>query len=263
MKIFGYSRTPRPDAPGDVDFVNRPTAGDVEAGAVMVSIGGDGTFLDAVRSLAGLPMPIVGVNTGRLGFLASTAPEDLDKTIEAIRAGKYTVTERSMLSVEGDFGTTPDFSSALNEFTLHRHTADMIEVGVWIDGVELPTLRGDGVILSTPTGSTAYSLSAGGPLVAPECECFVLSAIAPHNFSTRPLVVPDGSAVEFEVRTRGGEVMASIDNNGFIVKDGARFRIAKSKFKTRLAHIDDSSFYDTLRDRIMWGADKRNFALEK
>ncbi len=258
MKIFGYSRTDRPTTESEIDFVNRPTPEDVEAGAVMVSIGGDGTFLEVVRSLAGLPLPIVGVNTGRLGFLASTAPEDLQKTIEAIHAGRYKVSERSMLSVEGDFGVTPDFSSALNEFTLHRHTADMIEVAVRIDGVELPTLRGDGVILSTPTGSTAYSLSAGGPLVAPECECFVLSAIAPHNFSTRPLVVPDTSQVEFEVHSRGGEVMASIDNNGFIVKDGARFTITKSRFKTLLAHIHDTSFYDTLRDRIMWGLDKRN-----
>jgi len=124
-------------------------------------------------------------------------------------------------------------------------------------------IRGDGIIISTPTGSTAYSLSVGGPIVAPDCACFICSGIAPHNFSVRPLVVPDSSKIELEVRTRGREVLASIDNTSFIVGDGARFTIEKSKNRTFLAHSENISFYDTLRDRTMWGIDKRDGAAQK
>jgi NAD+ kinase len=174
----------------------RLTTKDLDDGSMMISIGGDGTFLHAVRSLRGLPMPIVGVNMGRLGFLASIPPSDFASSLEEIKQNHYSVERRTMLTVTGDFPTTPDFPCALNEFTIHRHTADMIEVSCWIDGHQAPTVRGDGTIISTPTGSTAYSLSAGGPIVTPECSCFVALNIAPHNFSVRPLVLPDSSIIE-------------------------------------------------------------------
>ncbi len=239
----------------------RPTQEDLDKGAIMISVGGDGTFLDAVRNLRGLPMPIVGVNAGRLGFLAGVAPGDFAEALEIIKEGNYTIEKRSMLTVEGDFPVAPDFPYALNEFTLHRHTADMVEVTAFCDGNLLATMRGDGSIVCTPTGSTAYSLSAGGPIVAPDCQCFVLSAIAPHNFSIRPLVLPDTSVIELQVRTRGQELLASLDNSSFIVGDGARFRITKSKYSTFLAQLQNISYYDTLRDRVMWGLDKRDKTL--
>ncbi len=237
----------------------RITPEDVTDGAFLVSVGGDGTFLEAVRSLRGLPMPVIGINMGRLGFLAHISPRNLDKAFLDIFAGRYTIERRTMISVEGDFGDTPpEFPCALNEFTLHRHTADMIEVAIYSDGHLLSVVRGDGVIASTPTGSTAYSLSVGGPIVAPDCTCFIYSAIAPHNFSIRPLVLPDTSAVTLEVRTRGREVMASLDNSSFIVGDGARFTIKKSDFSFFLIQTQNISFYDTLKDRIMWGLDRRD-----
>lgn len=231
---------------------------DIDGGAMMVSFGGDGTFLNAIRTLRGLPMPIAGVNSGRLGFLASIPPFEFDVALDRIKNGDYIVDKRTMLTVEGDFPTAPDFPHALNEFTLHRHTADMIEVETYTDGQPLTVVRADGVIISTPTGSTAYSMSAGGPIVAPECSCMVSMAIAPHNFSVRPIVLPDTSVMEMRVRTRGRKVLASLDNSSFLVGDGARFTIRKSNFCAFLAQTQNISFYDTLRDRIMWGVDKRD-----
>ncbi len=234
------------------------TSGDLTGRDMMISFGGDGTFLHGIRTLRGLPVPIAGVNSGRLGFLASIPPFEFHIAMEKIKSGDYIVGRRAMLTVDGDFPTTPDFPHALNEFTLHRHTADMIEIEIYADGQSLTVVRADGVIVSTPTGSTAYSMSAGGPIVTPECECFVAMAIAPHNFSIRPLVLPDRSVIEVKVRTRGKEVLASLDNSSFLVGDGARFTIRKSNFNAFLAQPQNISFYDTLRDRMMWGVDKRD-----
>jgi NAD+ kinase len=238
---------------------SRITEEDVKGGAVMVVIGGDGTFLDGVRQLGGLAMPIVGINLGRLGFLAQIMPVMVPQALADICAGRYTLERRTMLTVEGDFGdNSPEFPCALNEFTLHRHTADMIEVATYAGEKLLTVIRGDGVIASTPTGSTAYSLSAGGPILAPGCACFVYSGIAPHNFSIRPFVMPDTDPLTFEVRTRGREALASLDNMSYTVKDGARFTIKKSDFSVFLIQTQNISFYDTLRDRTMWGLDKRD-----
>ncbi|MDR2912635.1 MAG: NAD(+)/NADH kinase [Alistipes sp.] len=231
--------------------------------AIMIAIGGDGTFLDAVRNLKGNPMPIVGLNAGRLGFLANISPKAFVYALEEIRHRRYTIEPRTMLTVEGDFPETPDFPCALNEFTIYRHTADMIEVSVSVDDNLLVKVRGDGTIVSTPTGSTAYSLSAGGPMVAPASSCVVCTAIAPHNFSLRPLVLPDSSKVDMLVHSRGGRVQVSLDNTSFIVDDGAHFTITKSTCRTFLAQVQNISFYDTLRDKVMWGLDTRDNAQEK
>ncbi len=232
---------------------------DVADGSVMISVGGDGTFLEAVRTMHGRPMPIAGINLGRLGFLAHISPADIRSAISDICARRFTTGRRTMLTVEGDFGKqSPEFPCALNEFTIHRHTADMVEVAVYSGGELLTVIHGDGVIASTPTGSTAYSLSAGGPIVAPDCACFVYSAIAPHNFSIRPMVLPDTSVITFELRTRGREALASLDNTSFLVGDGAKFTIKKSEFSVFLMNIQNISFYDTLRDRTLWGVDRRD-----
>jgi NAD+ kinase len=230
---------------------------DIEPDTVMVAVGGDGTFLEAVHKLRGLPVPVVGVNLGRLGFLSQVSPDDVQGALDDLCAGRYTVMERTMIAVEGDFGERVDFPCALNEFTLHRHATEMIEVECLIDGHRLPTARGDGKIVSTPTGSTAYSLSVGGPIVTPECNCFVVAEIAPHNISLRPLVVPDTSELTLVLRSRGRAALASLDNRSFIVEDGTRFTIKKSEFSVFLILIQNISFYDTLRDKIMWGADRR------
>jgi NAD+ kinase len=236
------------------------TEQDMHDGSVVVAVGGDGTFLEAVHQLHGLPLPVVGINLGRMGFLAQIMPADVPRVLEDIVAGRYTLERRTMLTVEGDFpaGGAPEFPCALNEFTLHRHTADIISVAIYSNDQLLTVVRGDGVIASTPTGSTAYALSAGGPIVTPDCACFVYLGIAPHNFSIRPLVIPDDSVITLEVRSRGNEALASLDNQSFIVSDGARFTIKKSEFPVFLIRLQNISFYDTLRDRTMWGLDRRD-----
>ncbi len=230
---------------------------DLEGDSIMMSIGGDGTFLETVQLLKGLPVPIVGMNTGRLGFLTAMSPHNFQEGLERIKKSDYSIEKRIMLSVEGDFGTEVDFPCALNEFTIHRHNASMVEVTVRADGELIGVARGDGVIAATPTGSTAYSLSAGGPVLSPECECFVLTPLAPHNFTIRPLVVPDTSEVSMEISSRGRDVAVSIDNKSYVVPDGSRFVVRKSRFSTFLMHLQNISFYDTLRNKMMWGVDKR------
>jgi NAD+ kinase len=249
--MFGFAIPPE----------NRYTHVTGRDGAVMIAVGGDGTFLEAVHELHGLPMPVVGINLGRMGFLAQIRPDDVERALSDIIAGRYTLERRTTLTIEGDFPAAgvPEFPCALNEFTLHRHTADMISVAIYSeDGELLTVVRGDGVIASTPTGSTAYALSAGGPIMAPGCECFVYLGIAPHNFSIRPFVVPDSTVITVEVRSRGHEVLASLDNTSFMVADGARFRIKKSEYPVFLIRLQNISFYDTLRDRTMWGLDRRD-----
>ena len=245
----------------DIASYTEITEKDLDSGSIMMSIGGDGTFLETVQLLKGLPMPIVGVNTGRLGFLTAISPQNLREGLEKIKRSEYSIERRPMICVEGDFGTEVDFPCALNEFTIHRHNASMVEVTVCADGQLISVVRGDGVIAATPTGSTAYSLSAGGPVVSPECECFVLTALAPHNFTMRPLVLPDTSEVSMEISSRGRDVSVSIDNKSYVVADGSRFVVRKSKFSTFLIHPQNISFYDTLRNKMMWGVDKRDPAI--
>ncbi len=241
-----------------VPFYTELSEKDLDGDAVMMAVGGDGTFLGAVQRLKGLPMPIVGVNMGRLGFLAGISPHEFTKSLDDIRKSNYGIERRTMIEVEGDFGFVPEFPCALNEFTIHRHNASMVEVTIHADGQLIGISRGDGLILSTPTGSTAYSLSAGGPVVSPECSCFVMTAIAPHNFTMRPLVLPDTAKIEMKISSRGKDVAVSLDNQSFIVSDGARFTVKKSIFSTFLVHLQNISFYDTLRNKMMWGMDKRN-----
>lgn len=241
-----------------IPYYTSLTADDIVNGQILLAIGGDGTFLEAVHTLNGLPMPVVGVNTGRLGFLAAISPPEFPAVIEEFKKVNYVVERRTMLTVGGDFGTEIEFPCALNEFTLHRHNASMLEVDIRIDGQPMYGSYGDGAIVSTPTGSTAYSLSAGGPILSPECSNFVVSTIAPHNFFIRPLVVPDSSVIEMEIRSRGKKAMASLDNKSFTVSDGARFTIEKSEFSTFFVRFQNISFYDTLRNKMMWGMDKRD-----
>ncbi len=225
-------------------------------GAIMVSYGGDGTFLDAVRMLKGAPVPILGFNFGHLGFLANVPRENIRNAFAELREGKFSLQERSLLHIECT--PEPEHPFALNEFTLQRGGIGMISVEAFVNGEKVATYRGDGVIVSTPTGSTAYSLSAGGPVVAPDCRCLIISPIAPHNLSMRPIVVPDSSEVRLKVAESNNEVSASIDNTGMSVDDSSEFRITKAEKSIFLVKLQNISFYDTLRNKMMWGLDGRD-----
>ncbi len=226
--------------------------------SVLISYGGDGTFLDAVRLLEGSSLPIVGINSGRLGFLATVAKSEVGAALDALLAGDYTLHQRPLLGVEASGCAEIDYPYAFNEFAMLRGGGDMIEAEMEIDGEAVATLYGDGVLLSTPAGSTAYCLSVGGPVVAPACGCLVVAPIAPHNLTMRPLVIPDSSEILFRVRSRDPQFFVSLDNRNYSVCQQAEFRVRRSPRAVTLVRLQGESFYQTLKQKMMWGIDGRN-----
>ena len=222
--------------------------------AVMVCYGGDGTLLEGVHRLDGVDIPVVGINGGHLGFLALAPRCDIEAVFEGIACGGLRLEEREMLCVEG-LSESPIY--ALNEVAVQRLGATMISIDATIDGNAVSTYNGDGVIISTPTGSTAYSLSAGGPILAPSCHSFLLTPLAPHNLTMRPIVMPDTSVVSLRITTRNNEASVSVDNRTFEVANNASLTIRKAQRCVRLAVPHNISFFDTLRNKMMWGVDVR------
>ena len=234
-------------------YTNQPVA---TGNDVMITYGGDGTLLEAVGLLPDHRIPVVGINSGRLGYLTIDDGDGIELLFEHLRQGSLRFEERRMLQITD--GACPDFNGlALNEIAIHRHGTMMVSVETRIDGDMIATYHGDGIVVSTPTGSTAYSLSAGGPVVDPRCGCFVLSPIAPHNLTMRPLVVPDNVEITMRINSRGGEAFLSADNRTCIIKDGTTIRVGLATRSVILATPHNNSFYDTLRQKMMWGVDKR------
>lgn len=221
---------------------------------VVVTYGGDGTLLDAVTLLDDSSIPVVGINCGRLGYLTADDGKGIAALFERIASRSLEFEHRAMLAVEGDIPAT---LTALNEVTIHRHGATMISVDTLINDKPVATYHGDGLIVATPTGSTAYSLSAGGPILDPLCRCLTLSPLAPHNLTMRPVVIPDNSIVRLRVHTRSGEAFLSADNRTFSLKDGAEVTLRRASRELILAVPHNNTFYDTLREKMMWGIDKR------
>ncbi|MEG2366070.1 MAG: NAD(+)/NADH kinase [Alistipes sp.] len=225
--------------------------------AIMVCYGGDGTLLEGAHRLRGAAIPVVGINSGHLGFLTSTPTSEIDELFADIAAANIRIEPRTVVEVAGDFAQTPDSVLALNEFSIQRHGAGMIAVETYVDDQMVATYRGDGVLLCTPTGSTAYSLSAGGPVVAPQCGCLVISPLAPHNLTMRPVVIPDTSCVRMCIRARQADAFVTLDDRIYPVREGAEFTIRRSAHPIFLAVSHNISFYDTLRNKMMWGVDIR------
>ena len=236
------------------EFVYDGEVGEQPADSVMVCYGGDGTLLEGVHRLGGADIPVVGINGGHLGFLALAPRENIAEVFEGIASKNLNLEQRDMLCVEGLDG---DKLYALNEVSVQRLGAAMISVEAAIDGNMVSTYNGDGVIISTPTGSTAYSLSAGGPIVAPSCHSFLLTPLAPHNLTMRPIVMPDTSMVKLHIDTRGNDASISIDNRTFKIENNAVLTIKKAKRYIRLAVPHNISFFDSLRNKMMWGVDIR------
>ncbi len=236
----------------------RNVIGRQPAGSVMVCYGGDGTLLEAVHRMGDERLPVLGINAGHLGFLTSAPSAGLNTLFEAIASESLAIEPRSMLTVTGDFHAQPDSLLALNEFSIQRNGAGMLSVETYVDDQMVATYHGDGVIVSTPTGSTAYALSAGGPVVAPSCACFVIAPIAPHNLTMRPVVIPDTSRIRLKVRTRNSEAFATLDNRSYAAPSDAEFTISKAERTVFLAVPHNISFYDTLRNKMMWGIDLRS-----
>ncbi len=229
-----------------------------EGTAFMLSVGGDGTFLDAARFASERDIPLVGINIGRLGFLSYISSKEAETSLSQILAGEYELEERSTLMVSGDFLNSKHSPHALNEVTIQRKEPSLIELSVAIDGEPLASYWSDGLIIATPTGSTAYSMSVGGPIVSPSASNLILSPLAPHNLTIRPIVIPDSSVVTCKIQTRAEKAMVTIDNQMFDVNNGTELTIAKSPFAVKLIKLNSSNFYRTLRNKLHWGVDPRN-----
>lgn len=228
------------------------------ADALMVCYGGDGTLLEGAHRLQGAAIPVVGINSGHLGFLTSVPTTGIDQLFDDIAAGAIRTEARTLIEAAGDFAEPPHSLLALNEFSIQRHGAGMISVETYVDGQMVATYHGDGVLVCTPTGSTAYSLSAGGPVVAPQCECLVISPLAPHNLTMRPVVIPDTGTVSMRIRARQADAFATLDNRIYAVRQGGTFTVRRSERRIFLGVPHNISFYDTLRNKMMWGIDIRS-----
>lgn len=224
---------------------------------MLLSIGGDGTFLSSAEIVGDSGLPVVGVNTGRLGFLSENRPEDV---ANAILSKDYTVENRTLLQLcSSDEYTLPaEYHHALNEMTVHRGGPAMLEVEVSVDGIALPTYWADGLVISTSSGSTAYSLSVGGPIVLPESRVLIISPISPHNLNVRPLVVPDTSDIRLKMESRDGEFVFSSDNRSMNMKTGTSLRINVAQFSLKRVRLNRSNFINALTQKLFWGEDVRN-----
>jgi NAD+ kinase len=224
-----------------------------------MSIGGDGTFLEAITFVRDSGIPMVGINSGRLGFLADIAQSELEFSMQQLFEGKFILQPRSLIKLENEFGLFSNFPYALNEFTVHKQdSSQMITVHVEVGGDLLNTYWADGLIVSTPTGTTAYSLSVGGPIITPGSANFVIAPIAPHNLAIRPVVISDQEEVTLWVEGRGGRYMASLDSRSAPFETDMVWTIKKSNFMINVLKFENQSFYETLRKKLHWGADKRN-----
>ncbi|MGM0376036.1 MAG: NAD kinase [Bacteroidota bacterium] len=226
---------------------------------MLFSIGGDGTFLEAVTYVQNTGVPIVGINSGRLGFLADISPDELPAALEEMEQGRYQIKELSLLELTAPEQLTGDFGFALNELAVHkRDSSSMITIHVYLNEEFLNSYWADGLIVSTPTGSTAYSLSVGGPIMHPASRGLIITPIAPHNLTVRPLVVPDHMELTLRVEGRGGKFLASLDSRSVVVDDDTKLTVRKADFTIHMVERKKQSFYATLRNKLMWGADKRN-----
>ena len=231
------------------------TTGEQPNDSVMVCCGGDGTLLEGVHRLSNKLIPVAAINFGHLGFLTSATRDGVETLFQQIASRQLEIQPRTMLSVRGE---SVGEVMALNEVAAQRLDATMIKVEAVVNKQLVAQYNGDGVIVSTPTGSTAYSLSAGGPIVAPECGCFLLTPHAPHNFGMRPVVVPDAAEIVLTIKTRQGKAMLSIDNRTYTLCDGEQIRLRRAEEQILLVVPHNISFYETLHSKMMWDVDIRN-----
>ncbi|MCL4138367.1 UNVERIFIED_CONTAM: hypothetical protein GTU68_042466 [Idotea baltica] len=222
--------------------------------------GGDGTVLEAVRFIGDMGKPILGVNFGRLGYLTSITQHDLLSATEELLRDIYRIEKRSLLSVVSDPpGIFGEYPFGINDLTIHKsNTNEMITVHTFINGEFLNSYWGDGLIVATPTGSTAYSLSCGGPIIFPSSATFAMTPVAPHSLTVRPVVIPDDWVVSFEVESRSGEAMIALDTRSELIKAGTAIAVRRANFKVKLLRMSTSKHVDNLRKSLMWGSDNRN-----
>jgi NAD+ kinase len=228
---------------------------------IFVTLGGDGTILRATTFIRDLGIPILGINVGRLGFLATIQKNEIKLALENIRANKYSISERSLLKVSVS-PTIPEIAElgfALNEITVGRkNTTAMVSVETHLDKEKLTSYWADGLIIATPTGSTGYSLSCGGPVVTPGAKSIIITPIAPHNLNARPLVIPDETYIELKVNSREKEALLSLDSRTYTITNDTKIVVERADFTIKLIQLPNKSFLKTIRRKLLWGVDRRN-----
>jgi NAD+ kinase len=233
------------DLPADTDFI--------------ISMGGDGTILDTVCFVGNKNIPILGINLGNLGFLAGTAVAEIGYAVDCLEKEKYTKDVRSLLHCDSNktiFDKTP---FALNDFSIQRKDSNaLVKIHTYLNGEYLCTYWADGLVVSTPTGSTGYSLSCGGPIIAPQSDSFVITPVAPHNLNVRPIIIPNNTIVSFEVEGRAKEFLCTLDARTQIIDSTFSIGICKADFSITLVRLEGQNFLSTIRNKLYWGADKRN-----
>lgn len=230
-----------------------------EENSYIFSVGGDGTFLQSVLLIRNFSIPVIGVNSGRLGFLADISEDQVNDALVNIFNKNYKVVKRTMLEIEFSDRENLDFNYALNEMTvLKTDNSSMLNVTAYIDGEFLNNYWADGLIIATPTGSTAYSLSVGGPILTPNSENIIITPMAPHNLTIRPIVVPDNCTITLKVEGRGSNYLTSLDSRSVAVEFSTVITIKKARFKLKTLQLPEQPFFYTLRNKLMWGIDRRN-----
>jgi len=237
------------------------TKDDLETNAIdlIITLGGDGTILKATNLVQDLDIPIMGINMGRLGFLANIEKSKILSAVDTIISGDFFTEERSMLSLQSNLPLFEDMPFALNDFTVHkRDTSSMITITVMVDDKYLNSYWADGLIFSTPTGSTGYSLSCGGPIISPDSGNIVITPIAPHNLNVRPIVISNDAEISIRVEGRSEYFLCTMDSRYETITAEHKITLTKCPFRTKLAHLNGTDFMQTIREKMLWGLDKRN-----
>lgn len=224
-----------------------------------ISVGGDGTFIQNVKFVRDSGVPVMGINTGRLGFLANISKDDIQQAFDLVKRKEFVHQKRSLIRVETEKNHFGEDNVALNEITLHKKdSSSMITVHASLEGKYLNSYWADGLIVATPTGSTAYSLSCGGPIITPGCQVHILTPIAPHNLNVRPMVVPDHMPIKLEIEGRNRTYLMSLDGKSTIIKQHEEVTVHKAEYMINVVKFEENNFLDTIRNKMLWGIDRRN-----
>jgi len=245
FKTMAFNTYEAHDKPENIDF--------------FISIGGDGTLLDVVTHIGSFQTPVLGINTGRLGFLATISKEECEQAIELVLKGAYRLDKRAVLKLESNAAIFNSMNFALNDFTVvKKDTSSMITIHTYINGEFLNSYWADGIIVATPTGSTGYSLSCGGPLIFPRSGNFVITPVSPHNLTVRPIIVSDSSVISFQIEGRSKRFLVSLDSRIASVDSSVQLTVKKADFTVNLIQLEGQHYFKTLRQKLNWGLDIRN-----
>jgi len=242
----------------DVSFASKVIEGDSFDADFAFTIGGDGTFIRSAAKIGKKNIPILGINAGRLGFLADVSGDEIRPAVEEILSGKYVIEERALLKLHTDDKSYSDFNYALNEIAiLKQDTSSMITIHVSVNETFLNAYQADGLLISTSTGSTAYSMSVGGPILVPQSPSFIITPVAPHSLNVRPLIIPDNWEIEINVESRNDYFLIALDGRNNVFHEKTKLKIKKASFSTKILKRENQDFFSVLRSKLMWGVDNR------